>query len=104
MRPNIYQSFVEHANFTENDRDAMFLAALGLNGESGEVSEHIKKHLLHGKPLDVDKVKDELSDVLWYLFHSFNVFGLTFEEVATHNVKKLCERHPTNGDPSQWIE
>ena len=99
-----YAAFVKHANFTKNDRDAQFLAALGLNGEAGEVSELIKKHLLHGDTLDIDHLREELGDVLWYFFHALNTYGLTFEEVAEGNVKKLCARHPkSNGPASDWL-
>ena len=31
----LYQAFVRQGNFTKNDRDSKFLAALGLNGEAG---------------------------------------------------------------------
>ncbi len=126
MTPNMYADFIRHANFTTNERDAMFLSALGLNGEAGEVSEIlleaglsgedlsrstskiaelIKKHLIHGKDLDRDRLKDELGDVLWYFFLALNTFGLTFAEVAEGNVTKLCARHPSkNGDPEGWIK
>lgn len=99
-----YATFVKHANFTENKRDAMLLAALGLNGEAGEVSEIIKKHLLHGKDLDRDHLVDELGDVLWYFFHALNTFKISFEEVAEGNIRKLCIRHPqSNGKATNWI-
>ena len=40
---------------------------LGLSGETGEVVEHVKKHLYHGRELDLDMVAEELGDVLWYV-------------------------------------
>lgn len=102
--PTKYQEFVKVGNFTKGERDAEFLAAMGLCGEAGEVSEHVKKHLLHGKDLDLGLVKEELGDVLWYFFHALNVFGFTFEEVAEMNVRKLCDRHPVQyGNSNDWL-
>ena len=104
MTPDLYATFVRHCNFTKNKRDAQFLAAMGLNGEAGEVSEIIKKHLLHGKDLDMEHLKEELGDVLWYFFHALSTFDLTFEEIAEGNLRKLCARHAgTNGDPEEWL-
>lgn len=98
-----YRLFVEQGNFTKDARDAQFLSAMGLAGESGEVCDYLKKVLLHGKPLDREKLVDELGDVLWYLIHTMNTFDLTFEEVINHNVHKLCERYPDGyGTPKDW--
>lgn len=96
LNTNRYAEFVRMGNFTKSDRDAKFLAAMGLCGESGEVSEILKKHLLHGKDLNRDELLKELGDVLWYLFHTLNVFNFTIEEVAKENVKKLCSRYSHN--------
>lgn len=129
MKTEEYAKFVKHGNFTNDTRDAEFLAALGLTGEAGEVaeliqqhveqervaislcvstanvSERVKKNLIHGKPLDLTRLKDELGDVLWYFFHALNTFDLTFEEVLEGNVRKLCERHPdSNGPAEDWLE
>lgn len=104
MHPQRYKAFVRHCNFTKNHRDSKFLAALGLNGEAGEVSEIIKKHLLHGDRLERDDLVEELGDVLWYFFHTLNAFDITFEEVMVGNVRKLCERHPaSNGPADDWL-
>jgi NTP pyrophosphatase (non-canonical NTP hydrolase) len=99
-----YKEFVHHCNFTKNERDSKFLAALGLNGEAGEVSEIIKKHLLHGDDLQRDHLVEELGDVLWYFFHTLNAFDINFTEVMEGNVRKLCERHPaSNGPAEDWL-
>jgi len=90
MTPDLYTTFVRHGNFTTNERDAKFLAALGLNGEAGEVSEIIKKHLLHGKELNMEHLKEELGDVLWYFFHALSTFDLTFEEIGGEPAEVVC--------------
>jgi NTP pyrophosphatase (non-canonical NTP hydrolase) len=68
--------------------------AMGLSGETGEVVDVIKKEIFHGHPENKEKVKDELGDVLHYLSGLATMYGLTLEEVATHNINKLYKRYP----------
>ncbi len=78
---------------------------LGLAGESGEVVEKIKK-LIRDKNGAVDeKVKQEitkeLGDVLWYLSQLATELGLSLDEIANENLKKLfsrLERNKISGD------
>lgn len=42
-------------------------AAVGMNGEAGEVIDVIKKHVFHGHILDEKELMKELGDVCWYL-------------------------------------
>jgi NTP pyrophosphatase (non-canonical NTP hydrolase) len=77
------------------------LCSLGLSGEIGEVTDLLKKYLYHrnGKPLDTEKLKDELGDVLWYFFILLDTLGLSFEEVMIANAAKLEERHQSGFNP-----
>lgn len=68
--------------------------ALGLAGEAGETAELIKKHLYHGAPLDKEKLRKELGDVLWYVAMLARNAGLTLSDVALGNVAKLRARYP----------
>ena len=79
---------------TRNDKETMTLAVFGLTGESGEVSEHVKKYLFHGKELDIGKIKIELADVLWYLALMADCCGLSMSEIATTGILKVKERYP----------
>ena len=65
--------------------------ALGLAGEAGEVAEKVKKHIRDGV-LDVDAVKKEMGDVLWYLAALASDLGIELEDVALANVEKLSSR------------
>lgn len=69
---------------------------LGLSGESGEVSEKIKKILRDKNGLlnDEDRVAilKELGDVLWYIAQMAAEIGYTLEEVALANLEKLYGR------------
>jgi NTP pyrophosphatase (non-canonical NTP hydrolase) len=70
---------------------------LGLAGEAGEVANIVKKiqRDFGGEITDEirNKLKDELGDVLWYISACADELGLTLEQIAEFNVKKLAERH-----------
>lgn len=68
--------------------------SMGLAGESGELVDEIKKLVFHDKPVQVDALRSELGDVLWYLTVLAHELGLSLSEVAMANVEKLRERHP----------
>lgn len=70
------------------------VSALGLAGESGEVADLIKKIIGHGKAPTIDDITKELGDVLWYLADVAECYGLSLEDVARANIKKLGERYP----------
>lgn len=64
---------------------------LGLAGEAGEVANKIKKlHRDGDTPEMRDKIKDELSDVLFYAAQLADKMYWTFEDVAAHQVLKLA--------------
>ncbi|WP_445506810.1 nucleoside triphosphate pyrophosphohydrolase family protein [Niallia sp. 03190] len=74
--------------------------AMGLCGESGEVTDLIKKQVFHDHQPDVEGVKKEMGDVLHYLAGLATMYGLTLDEVATANIDKLMKRYP-NGFSSE---
>ena len=74
--------------------DLVLNGALGLAGEAGEVADLIKKHLFQGHELDKEKVKDELSDILWYIAIMAKGIGIDMLEIPVHNVEKLKKRYP----------
>jgi NTP pyrophosphatase (non-canonical NTP hydrolase) len=69
---------------------------IGLAGESGEVSEKIKK-VIRDKGGKIDDetrelIKKELGDVLWYVSQLASELGLSLDEIAEKNIKKLYSR------------
>jgi NTP pyrophosphatase (non-canonical NTP hydrolase) len=69
---------------------------LGLNGESGEVAEKVKKIIRDKRSVVSDEDKQELAkeigDVLWYLAVFADHLGITLGEVAQQNLDKLSSR------------
>ena len=69
---------------------------LDLADEAGEVAEKIKKVLRDNQGIidqpRKEEIAKELGDVLWYLAQIATELGLSLEEVAKGNLKKLSSR------------
>ena len=79
----------------------LLTAALGLNGEAAEFSEIVKKCIFQGKEYDdttKSKLKDELSDVMWYIAQGCIALDTNIEELMDINMAKLKDRYPTGFD------
>ena len=75
----------------------LLTAAVGISAESGEFMEIVKKMIFQGKPCNEDNLehlKIELGDVLWYVAQACMALNISFEEVADMNIKKLEKRYP----------
>ncbi len=78
---------------------------LGLTNEAGEVAGKVKK-IFRDKggtisQADLEALKGELGDVLWYLAQVCTELELSLEDVAEHNLEKLfsrLERGKISGD------
>lgn len=71
MNLSTYQELAKRtATHPDPNADMYELMALGLIGETGEVVDLIKKHKFHGVPMDVEKLKKEVGDCLWYFVNA----------------------------------
>lgn len=86
----------KYTNFSEYEKDAKRVMSLdkdsfqllrdsgvGLVTEAGEVLDVFKRHWVYKTPLDVDHLKKEMGDVLWYLALGHYAKGI---EMADFNV------------------
>ena len=80
-------------NASLTDHERLLDAAAGIAEEAGEVLAHVRKHLYQGKPLDRERLAEELGDVLWCLAACATTAGLTLESIAAVNEKKLAARY-----------
>ena len=97
MEANKYQELAMRTVNKELSKKEMLVnGVMGLNGESGEVIDLVKKHLFHGHDLDRDKIIKELGDVLWYIAEVCSSLDVSIDEVMEKNIEKLAKRY-SNG-------
>jgi NTP pyrophosphatase (non-canonical NTP hydrolase) len=70
----------------------IYYMTLGLTGEAGEISNKVKKVMRDGKQLDLEDIKHELGDVLWYVAGLATLLNISLEDVADSNIHKLASR------------
>jgi NTP pyrophosphatase (non-canonical NTP hydrolase) len=79
------------------DTPRLLTAAFGMSAEAGEFTEIVKKVFLQGKPYNADNIehlKIELGDILWYAAQACLALDVSFEEVMERNYLKLSARYP----------
>ena len=79
------------------DTPRLLTAAFGMSAEAGEFTEIVKKVFLQGKPYNADNVehlKIELGDILWYAAQACMALDVSFEEIMERNYLKLSARYP----------
>lgn len=95
MTINEYQSAaMRTSNKTITQDEHILNGALGLTGESGEVADIVKKHLMQGHPLDINHIAKELGDICWYIAETATAIGYDLETIMQMNVDKLKKRYP----------
>lgn len=96
MNLNDYQKKALQTAHPKTKNNEFFHLVLGLVGESGEIAEKVKK-LVRDKDsdlsnFDIDDLKKELGDILWYVAVLADYFDVQLEEIAVKNVEKLESR------------
>jgi NTP pyrophosphatase (non-canonical NTP hydrolase) len=98
---NEYQKAALKTDVFEGERSidshAFIAKLLGLVGETGEVAEKFKKIFRDkgGKisPEEIEEMKKELGDILWYVATVAAYLDIELDEAATKNIEKLASRH-----------
>lgn len=85
-------ALIDMSNNTDR-RENILMAALGLNGEAGEVADHIKKMVYHLHTPDLDKLSSEIGDTLWYIAEMCSALGFSLNAIAAQNIAKLQSRY-----------
>ncbi|MFA6089960.1 MAG: nucleoside triphosphate pyrophosphohydrolase family protein [Candidatus Woesearchaeota archaeon] len=88
----------ENVHGDGNKEDISFLYFLiGLSEECGEMMGWAKKFIRDKAckfdDKDKEKIIGEIGDIQWYCNNFLNCFGITMDDVAKYNDKKLKDRH-----------
>jgi NTP pyrophosphatase (non-canonical NTP hydrolase) len=93
-----YQDFANQGVDDKVEKDQSHMAqflALCLTSEAGEVAGAVTKHHIYAEyRANLDKIKEELGDVLWPVACLCSVYGWSIAEVMQDNMQKLRERYP----------
>ena len=91
-----YQKIVSEKLWVQDPWDKEMNAVLGIAGEAGEIADLYKKAMFHKPGVDIDKEEaiDELGDLLFYVALLAEVYGLSLQELAQRNIRKLQKRWP----------
>ena len=107
MTPNEFQQAALRTapSATQNEKSQYLLyqsrqildllhAGIGMCTETGEFQDALKKHIFYGQPLDILNLKEELSDVMWYVALGAEAAGTSIENLMIGVINKLKARYP----------
>ena len=75
-------------------KERLIHAAFGMQTETAEFTDALKKSLFYGKVLDVTNLKEELGDLLWYVAIAMDELDTDFETEMQRVINKLKVRYP----------
>lgn len=92
MDLNDYQKLSRKtAVYPKDLNGGIYYSTLGLCGEAGELANKVKK-IARDDNLDLEGIKGELGDIMWYVASVASELGIGLEDVADYNLKKLEKR------------
>ncbi|MFZ2126076.1 MAG: nucleoside triphosphate pyrophosphohydrolase family protein [Candidatus Microsaccharimonas sp.] len=96
MNLNEYQQLALRTAGPKDKNNEIFHLLLGLVGEAGEIAEKAKKivrdHDSDFGKFDVEDLKKELGDILWYIATLADYFDIPLEDIGAKNIEKLASR------------
>lgn len=103
-----YQSKETAVYIGRGEWQGLAYCTLGLTGEAGEIANDVKKmnrdDRTTRKPERVERILDELGDLMWYLAQTCTELGISMQTVMEMNREKLKsrqERGVLHGDGSK---
>ena len=87
--------YLEKAKRTLSTKDDLLEhMAYGLVTESSEILDAFKKHKFYGRELNIQKLKEECGDLMWYLYQFLEELDYSPEDCRRDNIWKLLKRYP----------
>lgn len=104
MEANVYQ---KKAMVTAKElpfKEALVHGALLATSEAGELADAIKKHVVYGKPLDLQNLREELGDLLWSVAYVCESNAWNMADIMEENVLKLQRRYASGSYSDQQAQ
>ena len=85
---------LEDGEGKDYNKERLIHACMGMQTETAEFTDALKKSLFYGKTLDTVNLKEELGDLLWYVSIAMDELGTTYEAEMQRVINKLKLRYP----------
>lgn len=89
---SIFHPLIEGSTLYNSER--LIHAAFGMQTETAEFTDALKKAIFYGRPLDTTNLKEELGDLMWYIGIAMDELGTDFSTEADRVIRKLHTRYP----------
>ena len=91
-----YREFVDDLMcHSVQDVDGQMLhAVLGVVTEAGELADAVKRSVGYSQPLNMENIKEECGDAIFYITRILSLMGLTLSDAMDDNMYKLNKRYP----------
>ena len=87
--------YTSYEDFHTGDVSARLdYATMGLVTEATKVLDIVKKTKKNIQPLDREKVKEELGDIVWYLNLTLDELDFSFDEILQATLDKIDRKYP----------
>ena len=67
---------------------------IGCFTEVSEIADAYKKHKFYKRDLNVQNLKEELGDLMWYMYQMLEALDYAPEDCRRDNIWKLLKRYP----------
>ena len=85
---------LEDGEGKDYNKERLLHACMGMQTETAEFTDALKKSLFYGKTLDTVNLKEELGDLLWYVSIAMDELNTTYEAEMQRVIDKLKLRYP----------
>lgn len=72
----------------------MMHAIAGIASEAGEIASELQHALQEERDLNLDTMREELGDLLWFSAEMCVAMGTTLNDIMQQNIEKLKKRYP----------
>lgn len=85
---------LEDGEGKDYNKERLLHACMGMQTETAEFTDALKKSIFYGKTLDVVNLKEELGDLLWYVSIAMDELGTNYDAEMQRVINKLKSRYP----------